>query len=52
MPSKIVRVENDIELVQLSKSVQEMAATAQTLLQIRQEQSKLPFANLTTNTLT
>jgi hypothetical protein len=31
-PSKIVRIENDIEIVQLGKNVQELGETAQTLL--------------------
>jgi hypothetical protein len=32
VPSKIIRIENDIEIVQLQKNIQEMGANAQTLL--------------------
>ena len=32
VPSKIVRIENDIDIVQLGKNVQELGETAQTLL--------------------
>jgi hypothetical protein len=41
IPSKIIRVENDIEIVQLGKNIQELNANAQTLLQIKAEPSKL-----------
>lgn len=38
--SKIVRIENDIDIVQLGKNVQDLGESAQTLLQIKADPSK------------
>jgi len=45
MQSKIVRNENDIELVSMSKNTLEVGPNAQTLLQIKQDSSKYQKLN-------